>query len=195
MDFSNVPSTSQYRCLSENEKKEEEKKRKKEELKAYHKSLVSSEREKLKNADKIRLRRLPRIGNRPLHIAAMRILNHLFNTQLTPDDIVDCQRVPSWSGPEPTDLVITFRDRSVRDYVYNRRTKENRGTMIVCDELGEERLEIWRQLKRKYGSHRVYTHCGAVHLDFGGKYRRFLTLSELKKFQDEFDDETTDESD
>lgn len=165
------------------ENAEEVKRKRKEELKAYHKSLASSEKVKIQNANKIRLRKLPRLGNRPPHLAAIQVLNNLFETELTPADIVDCQRVQSWLGQEPTELVVTFVNEDIRNYVYNKRTKENKGFTIICDELGEERLEVWRKLVYKYGLKRVYTYCGAVHLDVGGKCARFLTLRELDKFE------------
>lgn len=180
-----TPGTSRSSDTPSDETNAEEVKRKrKEELKAYHKSLTTSERVKLQNVDKIRLRKLPRLGNRPPHLAAIQVLNNVFETELTPADIADCQRVPSWLGPEPTELVVTFVNEDIRNYVYNKRTKENKGFIMICDELGEERLEVWRKLVQKYGLKRVYTYCGAVHLDVDGKCQRFLTLRELNKFED-----------
>lgn len=178
------PSTSRISEFSAEATAAEEKKKKKEELKAYHESLSNSEKVKLQNANKIRLRNL-RLSKRPPHLAAIQILNDFFDADLKPTDIVDCQRVPSWHGPEPTELVVTFINEDKRNFVYNKRTKENSGFTIICDELGEERLKVWQYLVRKYSLKRVYTYCGAVHLDLDGSCARFLTLRELQKFEDE----------
>lgn len=148
----------------------------------YSDPFLEFAEERSANLHKLRLRGLFR---ETIHVhpryQALEYFNRL-DANVIDSDIIECFPDESWTRDWEWDIVIEFRTLGKRFEVYERRTDVASGLYTVCDELGPERVDIWKSLARMHDDYSIYTSLGKVILYLDKKQYVFMYMKHVELY-------------
>lgn len=146
-------------------------------------NIINFLEERSANEYKLRIRNVRYALTEPTPVfIALNYFNSELGAKVLFSDIASCELVKSWANKDEQDVIVSFTKLGVRYRLYDLRTRSKHTLQKVCDELGPERIEIWKMLFRIFGEGGLYTSLGKVALCRNGKKHSFIYVSDVASY-------------